>query len=561
MGTGFLRNTLSNREGGADLEEYRVNQVLDRTATLGTTWLGLTIGCAQCHDHKFDAITQREFYRLYAFFNNADEANLYAPLPGERAAWETAKRNYDRQRAEILAPVARELAELQADWEQKILHTESHPGEDFAWDRTLELLGLQWGQNLGEGQLEGLGIIKTPMPDRTLDQQQRLQDYFLRSAPSSFADKFKQLKVSELVSKLDALWKRVPVATRAPGMIVSRAQRPNYIFVRGEYLRKGDEVSPGTPASLPPMPPEAKPDRLTLARWLVSPSHPLTSRVTVNRLWQELFGRGLVATSENFGVRGDRPSHPELLDWLSIEFVQQGWSIKSMLRTIVLSDAYRQSSAARPDLASHDPANRLLARQVRLRLSGEAVRDSALAVSGLLNRTIGGPSVKPPQPASVSKDGYANSWETSTGADRYRRGLYTFLQRTSPFAQFVTFDLPDTSRSCTRRERSNTPLQALNLLNDPTFFECAQALAARIQREASATDEQRVQHGFLLVVSRRPRPEETERLLAFLKTERLRLLNDPEGAQDLLRDRPTGSVEWTTLASVLLNLDEFINRE
>jgi len=561
MGTGFLRNTLSNREGGADLEEYRVNQVLDRTAMLGTTWLGLTIACAQCHDHKFDAISQREFYQLYAFFNNTDEANVYAPLPGERSAWESAKKDYDRKRAELLAPVSGTLTELQTAWEQKILYTETHQGEDFAWDRTLELLGLQWGQNLGEGQLEGLAIIKTPVPDRTIDQQQRLQDYFLRSAPTEFAAKLKDLKVHELMTRLDALWKAVPATSRAPAMMKFPGRRPDYVFVRGEYLRKGDEVSPGTPAALPPLNAQEEPDRLALARWLVSKEHPLTARVTVNRLWQELFGRGLVATSENFGTRGDHPSHPELLDWLAMEFMQQDWKIKSILRTIVLSATYQQSSSARPELASLDPMNRLLARQTRLRLSGEAVRDSSLAVSGLLNRTIGGPSVKPPQPASVSKEGYANTWETSPGADRYRRGLYTFLQRTSPFAQFVTFDLPDTSRSCTRRERSNTPLQALNLLNDPVFFEAGQALAVRILREAPGSDEGRIQHGFLLALSRYPRPNETVRLLQFLHDERSRLKSDLDVAQLYLDDRLNDSAEWVTLASVLLNLDEFINRE
>lgn len=562
MGTGFLRNTLSNREGGADIEEYRVNQVLDRTAMLGTTWLALTIGCAQCHDHKFDAISQREFYQLYAFFNNADEANLDAPLPGEREPWEAAKKEYDRQRNELLAGVAGPLAELQAWWEQKILHTETHPGEDFAWDRALELLGLQWGQNLGEGQLEGLAIVKTPVADRTVDQQQRLQDYFLRAGPTENSDKLKELKVGELIAKLDALAKPLPRPTRAPGMMKSPAQRPNYIFVRGEYLRRGDNVSPETPAALPPLKTDEGVDRLTLARWLVSKEHPLTARVAVNRLWQELFGRGLVATSENFGVRGDRPSHPELLDSLAIDFMQQGWSMKSILRTMVLSETYRQSSAARPELASLDPMNRKLARQVRLRLSGEAVRDSALAVSGLLNRTIGGPSVKPPQPASVSKEGYRNIWEPSPGAERYRRGLYTFIQRTSPFAQFVTFDLPDTSRSCTRRERSNTPLQALNLLNDPVFFEAAQNLATRIHRESQGDDRQRLEQAFLLVLSRAPRPEESVRLLDYLHKQRLLLKEDPEAEAVLLQDAVAGSdAAWVTLASVLLNLDEFINRE
>ncbi len=562
MGTGFLRNTLSNREGGADLEEYRVQQTIDRTVTLGTTWLGLTVGCAQCHDHKFDAITQREFYQLYAFFNNADEANLDAPLPGEREPREAAQAEYDRKRTEILAPVAGPLAALQADWEQRMLHTETHPGEDFSWDRTLELLGLQWGQNLGEGQLEGLNIIKTPPIERTLDQRDRLLDYFLRAAPAAYSEKFKELKLNEVKTRLDALTKNLPTITRAPGMVKSPVARATHIHVRGEYLRKGDEVCAATPAALPALPAKDAVDRLDLARWLVSPEHPLTARVAVNRLWQELFGRGIVATSENFGIRGDRPAHPELLDWLALEFIRDGWSVKSLLRTIVLSETYQQASTARPELAVRDPLNKLVARQSRLRLSGEAVRDSALAVSGLLNRTIGGPSVKPPQPASVSKEGYSNVWEPSAGADRYRRGVYTFIQRTSPFAQFVTFDLPDTSRSCTRRERSNTPLQALQLLNDPVFLEAAQALAARVQREVRGDDAQRLNHAFLLVLARAPTADEVQRLHGFLRQQRLLLQDDPASARELNQDIfPDGDPAWIALASVLLNLDEFINHE
>ena len=562
MGTGFLRNTLSNREGGADLEEYRVNQTIDRTMTLGTTWLALTTGCAQCHDHKFDAISQREFYQLYAFFNAADEVNFDAPLPGEREPFEAAKQEHDRKRAELLAPLAAPLAELQADWEQRLLHAESHPNEDFAWDRTLELLGLQWGQSLGEGQLEGINIIKIPLAQRTQDQRDRLLDYFLKSPPTAYTEKFKELKLNELKSKLDALAKELPTVTRAPGMMTFPTQRTTHVHVRGDFHRKGDEVKPGTLAALPALKAEGEADRLALARWLVSPEHPLTARVVVNRLWQELFGRGIVATSDNFGVRGDRSSHPELLDWLAVEFMRGGWSVKAMLRQIVLSQTYRHSSAARPDLATRDPMNMLVARQSRLRLSGEAVRDSALAVSGLLNRTIGGPSVKPPQPASVSKEGYKNSWEPGTGADRYRRGLYTFIQRTSPFAQFVTFDLPDTSRSCTRRERSNTPLQALNLLNDPVFLEAAQALASRVEREVRGSDEQRLTHAFALVLSRPPTPEETKRLLAYRSQQRSLFASDAGSARELLHDcAPDADAAWIALASVLLNLDEFINRE
>ena len=563
MGTGFLRNTLSNREGGADLEEYRVNQVLDRTMTLGTTWLGLTTGCAQCHDHKFDPISQREYYQLYAFFNNADEANIDAPLPGERDAWETAKKEYDRQRAELLAPVAEPFAKLLTDWEQKILYTETHPGEDFAWDRTLELLGLQWGQSLGEGQLEGLNIIKIPLAERTPRQQERLIDYFLHAVPAEYSARFNELKLNEIVPKIDALAKNLPTLSRAPGMMKSTARRHNYIFVRGEYLRPGDEVSPATPASLPAIKSDGEPTRLDLARWLVMPENPLTARVTVNRLWQELFGRGIVATSENFGVRGDRPAHPELLDWLALEFQREGWSVKSILRTIVLSETYKQSSAARPELAERDPLNKLVARQARLRLSGEAVRDCSLAVSGLLNPVVGGPSVKPPQPASVSKEGYANVWVASTGPDRYRRGIYTFIQRTSPYAQFVTFDMPDASRSCTRRERSNTPLQALNLLNDPVFFEAAQALAARVQREAAGrSDDARLNYAFRLVLLREPLPHESKRLLDYLGIQRKLFEQDAPAAKDVLRDAPPGTeAGWVALASVLLNLDEFLHRE
>ena len=272
MGTGFLRNTLSNREGGADLEEYRVNQTIDRTMTLGTTWLALTTGCAQCHDHKFDAISQREYYQLYAFFNNADEVNINAPLPGEREPYEAAKKEHDRKRAELIAPQAAKIVDLQADWEKNLLNAESHPNEDFAWDRTLELLGLQWGQSLGEGQLEGINIIKTPLAQRTQDQRDRLLDYFLKSPPSAYSDEFKELKLTELKTKLDVLAKEVPSVTRAPGMMTFPTPRSTHVYLRGEFRRKGEEVKAGTPAALPPL--RGNADRLALARWLVSPEHP-----------------------------------------------------------------------------------------------------------------------------------------------------------------------------------------------------------------------------------------------------------------------------------------------
>jgi hypothetical protein len=567
IATGFLRNTLSNREGGADLEEFRVRQVIDRTSTTATTWLALTFGCAECHDHKFDPIAQREFYQFYAFFNSTDEVNFNAPLPGERGPWEQAKRVHDAKRAELLAPVAAPLAELQADWEKRLLDAEAHPGVDFTWDRALEVLGLGWGQNLGEGQLEGINILRIPPPQRTTEQRDRLQDYFLKSAPAIYQEKLKALKGPELLGKLDALKKELPPLTRAPGVMKAVAPRTTHVHRRGDFRRPGEEVTPATPAALPAIAGGGgEADRLALARWLVAPGHPLTARVTVNRLWQELFGRGIVATSENFGVRGERPSHPELLDWLALEFQRRHWSVKEMLRLIVLSQTYRQSSQARPELAVRDPQNALLARQARLRLSAEAVRDSALAVSGLLSPTVGGPSVKPPQPASISKEGYKNSWEPSPGADRYRRGLYTFLQRTSPFAQFVTFDLPDTSRSCSRRERSDTPLQAFNLLNDPVFLEAAQAFAARLLRESAKPDANRLEHAFMLALSRPPSAEESARLLAYLEQQKQLARDEPEPTRELLADADAGGepaerAAWIALGSVLLNLEESITRE
>jgi hypothetical protein len=298
----------------------------------------------------------------------------------------------------------------------------------------------------------------------------------------------------------------------------------------------------------------------------VAAENPLPARVTVNRFWQEFFGRGLVGTSENFGRQGERPSHPELLDWLATEFRARGWSMKAVHRLIVTSAAYRQSSADRPELLARDPQNRLLARQASLRLSAEQVRDATQAVSGLLNPALGGPSVYPPQPESVAKEGFDNKWTPSKGRDRYRRGLYTFIQRTSPFAQNVIFDAPPLSRSCTRRERSNTPLQALTLLNDGVFIEAARALAARVLREKRGGVAERIDHAFQLCLGRPPSPAERQRLTAYYQEQASLLRRDPQAAAKLFPHRIEGveAVEggaWTGVASVLLNLHEFITRD
>lgn len=459
IATGFHRNTLHNAEGGVDPEEDRVKKTIDRTNTTALVWLGLTAGCAECHDHKYDDWSQREYFELYAFFDNLEERDAAIPFGGTGTGGDRTKEGAE--------PKAQTLAE------------------------------------------------RDP-----------------------------------------------PRATR--------------IHIRGDFLRPGDAVGPGTPAILPPLRARgSRPDRLDLARWLVSSENPLTARVAVNRIWSALFGRGLVATEEDFGVRGDRPSHPELLDWLASEFVRLGWSRKRLIREIVTSRVYRQSSCPRPDLAEIDPENRLLARQGRFRVAAETVRDLALSASGLLALEIGGPSVRPPLPEGVADLGYAGSvrWPESQGADRWRRGLYIFLQRTVPYPMLATFDAPDGTVSCIRRERSNTPLQALTLLDDPVFVECARAFARRVlDLDASSIDDRsRIAQAFRLATGRRPDPSEVERLAALLRDLRVSYAESPDEARALIGESRRSAdgedrdvfeqAAWIALARALLNLDEHLTRE
>jgi hypothetical protein len=306
-------------------------------------------------------------------------------------------------------------------------------------------------------------------------------------------------------------------------------------------------VSPGVPAVLHPLPEAAKPNRLDLARWLVDPKNPLTARVIMNRFWVHLFGLGLVETENDFGTQGIPPSHPELLDWLATEFVARDWSLKAMHRLIVTSAVYRQSSRARPELALVDPRNRLLARQGRNRLEAEVVRDAALTASGLLARKLGGPGVFPPQPEGVYRfTQIPRDWKPSIGPDRYRRGLYTHFWRSAPHPALMVFDAPESTTTCTRRNRSNTPLQALTLLNDQGYYELAQGLAARVLREGGSDEDLRIRFAFRVCLGREPSSIERERLRELLMQER-----EAVGAKEA----------WTTAARVLLNLDEFITRE
>jgi hypothetical protein len=349
--------------------------------------------------------------------------------------------------------------------------------------------------------------------------------------------------------------------------------RESYIHLGGDFLRHGDKVAPGVPAVLSTKP--AGGTRLDLARWLVDPANPLTARVTMNRMWQELFGSGIVDTENDFGLLGSKPTHPELLDWLATEFVARGWSRKAMYRLMVTSAAYRQVSRRRPDLKELDPYNHLFARQERMRLDAEILRDAALQSSGLLTPAVGGPSVFPPIPdGAMAVTQVKRPWPVATGPDRYRRGMYTFFYRSIPHPGLALFDAPDATTACTRRIRSNSPLQALTLLNDEAYVEFARALAKRVLKESGAQDSDRIDYAFVLSIGRKPMDVERERLTRFLALQRDEYRSDPatagrmvapeqvpgEGAELKPNEIPELAA-WTEVARVLFNLDDFMTRE
>jgi hypothetical protein len=691
VATGFHRNTMVNQEGGADPEEFRVAAVKDRVNTTALVWLGTTLECAQCHDHKYDPFTQEEYYRLYAFFDstadtgNSDEPTLEAPTREflARAA------ELERERTAIEAGLAgaaleAELAAWSAAWQPlasgwhvlRPTRFEASAGSRLCLlsDGSVLALGeppdadeyllaapLAPGtlaalriEVLADESLPGggpgrpghgnfvLGCVRASLDGRELPLARALADFeqtgsgsfppahVLDSDPRSgwaigggegrshallleLAQPVAVARAGELELRLEqryggkhligrlrvsagglalpalepvpapeadgwladeqsapgelAAWYRERAPTLAPRrerlraiaaelvpprtLVMRELEEPRRtcLQVRGNFLAPGAEVTPGVPAVLPPLAARgARADRLDLARWLVAPENPLTARVTVNRVWQSLFGTGLVATENDFGSRGERPSHPELLDWLALELVERGWSLKELYRLILASATYRQSSWATPGLLERDPGNRLLARGPKLRLEAEGVRDVALAASGLLSPAIGGPSVYPPQPEGTWQITYSGDrWETSPDTERYRRGLYTFLRRTTPYPTFLLFDATSRELSCSRRSRSNTPLQALALLNDPVFVECAQALAARMRREGGTTPEEIVRHGFRLCTAREPDAQELGMLLELYRAERGRSPGDEEAA-------------WSAVGTVLLNLDETITK-
>ncbi|MFN0169473.1 MAG: DUF1553 domain-containing protein [Bryobacteraceae bacterium] len=559
IATGFHRNTLTNREGGVNREEYRVEQVIDRASTVGTVWLGLTVGCARCHDHKYDPISQREFYQLTAFFNSADEANIEAPLPGELAAYLQRQPDCEAKRRALLAEY--KVADLQPDWERKMLVAAGQPGVDTLYDVSWDIFGLY----VDGGQEQ----MRMPASRRSPKWNAKITDFFIGNySRVATKQELEKLKFKELNERLRQLKANCQDLSEAQTLVEGPQPRESHVLIRGDFRQPGIEVQPAGLAVLNPMPADPRPSRLTLAKWLVSRDNPLTARVTMNRQWQEFFGRGLVATSEDFGVRAELPTHPTLLDWLAVEFMESRWDLKKLHRLIVTSATYRQSSKVRPELTARDPGNTLLARQQRLRLSAELIRDATLSAAGLLNLEIGGPGARPPMPAGVLDLAYGSSskWKESIGAERYRRGLYTLFLRTAPHPQMTNFDAPDSLLACSRRERSTTPLQALNLLNDSSFFEAAQLLAVRILRSEGRSVVDRLRFAFRASLAREPRAEEIDRLVRFYRQQVELLEKDPSlvesifPARDLEGIAPTEAAPWVGVGRLLLNLDEFITR-
>ena len=527
IATGFNRNTQINQEGGIDPEQFRIESVMDRVATFGSAFLGLTINCAQCHDHKFDPIPQADYYRLFAFFNNTVDDGHGENVIGGRLSFVSLDGPADTFVAEIAgvrAAMAKFLEPYAADYPAWRASVTPAQREKFR-QNVVTALTLTWEK-------------------QTLNQRRAMFLTFGGANPEFAA----------LNDKLAALERHEKEAVTTLVMAELSKPRETTIFTKGDFTRHGAPVTPGTPSALPPLK-AANPNRLDLARWLFDPANPLTARVMVNRIWQQYFGLGLVETENDYGTQGAPPTNPELLDWLATEFTAQKWSMKAMHRLIVTSATYKQSSLARPDLDLADPLNKLLARQNRLRLDAELVRDVALSASGLYVSKLGGPPVYPPQPEGVMNLGQVKrAWNASTGPDRYRRALYTHMWRATPHPAVAVFDAPDGFSACTRRLRSNTPLQALTLLNDLQFFEFAEALAARILREGGATDAARLDFAFNLCVSRTPTATERARLLD--------LLRDLQLPAKLPAADPAATPQeaWTTISRVLLNLDETITR-
>ena len=751
VATGYLRNSMINEEGGVDPEQFRMEAMFDRMDAIGKGVLGLTIQCAQCHDHKFDPIAQADYYRMFAFLNDSHEANVAVYTPEEQ-----------RKRADIfrqIHEIETDLRHRHADWRERMhawektvsgnqpewtvvrpaVDPESDGGQKYILQEDGSFLCLGYAptkhtakmeartdlQKITAVRMELLNDPNLPLggPGRSVKGAGALTEFRVEAAPADHPEKKEKIKfvkatadvnppeaplapifddksgkkrvtgpvtyaidgnketawttdcgpgrrnlprkavflaekpfgfpkgtvltfyveqdhggwnsddnqnynlgrfrlslttrpgaeadplparVREILTmppdqrtpaqegavfsywrttvpqwrdandRIESLWKQHPEGESQ--LVLQRQAKPRttHMLKRGDFLKPGKAVTPGVPGSLHQLPPDAPRDRLTFAKWLVDRRSPTTARSMVNRVWQAYFGIGIVSTSEDLGMQSEAPSHPELLDWLAVEFMDRGWSLKRLRRLIVTSSTYRQSSRVTPELYSRDPYNRLLARGPRFRVEAEVVRDVALAASGLLNPKVGGRSVFPPLPGFLVQPPASYGpkiWPEEKGPERYRRALYTFRYRSIPYPVLESFDAPNGDFACVRRARSNTPLQALMTLNEPVFLESARALALRTLREGGADDAGRVTYAFRRCLARTPTAEESAELLALLRKEERRYAAAGAKPWDVAADdpgkppalpigvKPPQAAAWTVVARVLLNLDETISKE
>jgi hypothetical protein len=492
VATVFSRNAPHNREAGTDIDEDRHKQIVDRVNTFGTVFLGSSLACAQCHTHKYDPYTINEYYEIFAFFNNT--------------------------------PI-----------ESRVIK-----------DSAITTIGPTL-------TLDG------PLAERLNGEKDRAEDAFIKAVSDalevdnleSFEDALSKYKNAEKVPNQNAVRKRLQAAEllqnqlTIPVMRDMDIPRETTMFKRGNWKRPGNVVQPDVPAFLNEWPEGAPRNRLGLAQWVTADDNPLFARAAVNRYWAELFGQGIVTTLEDLGKQGTLPSHPELLDYLAVRFKETGYSTKQILREMVLSETYQQQSAAPPDLVKQDPANTWLARGPRFRINAEFVRDSILSISGLLSDKLGGPPVLPPQPENVWRviGNVDNTYRTSKGEDRYRRGVYTIWRRHAHYPSFANFDAPSRSVCAVRRSRSNTPLQALTLMNDPVYVEAAQAFADKLCR-GQGTNEEKLEAAFRLASSRHPSPDERAVL------------------QEVLHENTGSEFDgWFSVATTLINMSSTITKD
>ncbi|MCA8997673.1 MAG: DUF1553 domain-containing protein [Planctomycetaceae bacterium] len=667
IATAFHRNTMTNSEGGTDDEEFRTAAIVDRVNTTMQVWMGMTMGCAQCHSHKYDPISQTEFFQVYDIFNQTEDADrrdesptLDLLLPESRARQESLKKQITstqtaiedaekkaRESGDLISlpdgPIQARFVRVDLPGTKKFLSLaevqlfsgddnvarqgkasqsstgyDGHPElaidgntdghffdamstthtnqEDNPWWE-VDLQATQridrvvlWNRNDSPGigsRLNGCRIIfldenRQPVwvhlvemtseqdtavavpaqgTDASKTEQQAFAAYVAARSPELQRLRDRKASLEKQLAGIQPV--RTPIMRELPG----EKHRTTRIQIRGNFLDLGEEVHAGVPSAFHDLETDS-PSRLDFARWLVDPENPLTARVVVNRYWESLFGIGLVETSEDFGMQGELPSHPQLLDWLAIQLMENSWDTKQLVRTIVLSATYRQDSSVSPELASRDPRNRLLARGPRFRLSAELVRDQALAMGDLLSRKMHGPSVQPHRPklGLSAAFGASTDWETSQGEDAYRRGVYTRWQRSLPYPSMDAFDAPSREVCTLRRIRTNTPLQALVTLNDPVYMEAARGLAGRILREGGDPIDRKLTFAFEICTSREPTSSELSVLSNLLGQAREKFQSHPEEAKKLMVLGDSGGTEpveqaaWSIVANVLLNLDETLTR-